>query len=107
MYGFHASTKFSEKQKYIIKNSTRILFEMNSHIASFTDKQRKEFTDNLIKMCKEKGFILDDTSFKFMYQFKLNINNNNSENNNENNIENNNENEISTTSETTTNSKNN
>ena len=107
LYGFHASTKFSEKQKDIIKNSTRILFEMNSHMASFTDKQRKEFTDNLIKMCKEKGFILDDTSFKFMYQFKLNVNNNNSENNNENNIENNNENEISTTSETTTNSKNN
>ena len=106
LYGFHASTKFSEKQKEIIKNSTRILFEMNSHMASFTDKQRKEFNDNLTKMCKEKGFILDDTSFKFMYQFKLNLNqNNNNENNN--NENNNNENEISTTSETTTNSKNN
>jgi dynein assembly factor 3 len=102
LYGFHAATKFSEKQKEVIKNSTRILFEMNSHMTSFTDKQRKEFTDNLTKMCKEKGFILDDTSFKYIYQFKLNVKNNN-ENKDENNDENNekNENEISTTNETT------
>ena len=74
LYGFHASSKFNESQKQILKNSTRILFETNSHMASFTEEQRKEFNKKLIEMCKKCGFILDDTTLKFMYQFKIDPN---------------------------------
>ena len=74
LYGFHASSKFNESQKQILKNTTRILFETNSHMASFTEEQRKEFNKKLIEMCKKCGFILDDTTLKFMYQFKIDPN---------------------------------
>ena len=79
LYGFHASSKFKETQKQILKNNTRILFETNSHMTSFTENQRKEFNKKLIEMCKNIGFILDDTTLKFMYQFKLNPNPNKNE----------------------------
>ena len=74
LYGFHASSKFNENQKQILKNTTRILFETNSHMTSFTDQQRKEFNKKLNEMCKKCGFILDDTTLKFMYQYKIDPN---------------------------------
>jgi hypothetical protein len=40
-------------------------------MASFEEKTRKEYRENLVKMCKNNGFILDDTSLKYLYQFKI------------------------------------
>ena len=48
-------------------------------MTSFTENQRKEFNKKLIEMCKNIGFILDDTTLKCMYQFKLNPNPNKNE----------------------------
>ena len=71
LYGFHASSKFNEMQKSVLKPTSRLLFELNSYMASFEEKTRKEYKDNLVKMCKNNGFILDDTSLKYLYQFKI------------------------------------
>ena len=71
LYGFHATSKFNEMQKSILKPTSRILFELNSYMASFEEKTRKEYKENLVKMCKKNGFILDDTSLKYLYQFKV------------------------------------
>ena len=71
LYGFHASSKFNEMQKSVLKPSSRLLFELNSYMASFEEKTRKEYKENLVKMCKNNGFILDDTSLKYLYQFKI------------------------------------
>ena len=71
LYGFHASSKFNEMQKSILKESSRILFELNSYMASFEEKTRKEYKENLVKLCKNNGFVLDDTSLKYLYQFKV------------------------------------
>ena len=43
-------------------------------MTSFTDQQRKEFNKKLNEMCKKCGFILDDTTLKFMYQYKIDPN---------------------------------
>ena len=58
-------------QKSVLKPTSRILFELNSYMASFEEKTRKEYRENLVKMCKNNGFILDDTSLKYLYQFKI------------------------------------
>ena len=71
LYGFHASSKFNEMQKSVLKPTSRLLFELNSYMASFEEKTRKEYKENLVKMCKNNGFILDDTSLKYLYQFKI------------------------------------
>ena len=71
LYGFHASSKFNEMQKSVLKPNSRLLFELNSYMASFEEKTRKEYKENLVKMCKNNGFILDDTSLKYLYQFKI------------------------------------
>jgi hypothetical protein len=71
LYGFHAASKFNEMQKSVLKPTSRILFELNSYMASFEEKTRKEYRENLVKMCKNNGFILDDTSLKYLYQFKI------------------------------------
>ena len=71
LYGFHAKSKFNEMQKSVLKPTSRLLFELNSYMASFEEKTRKEYKENLVKMCKNNGFILDDTSLKYLYQFKL------------------------------------
>ena len=71
LYGFHAKSKFNEMQKSVLKPTSRILFELNSYMASFEEKTRKEYRENLVKMCKNNGFILDDTSLKYLYQFKV------------------------------------
>ena len=71
LYGFHASSKFNEMQKSVLKPTSRLLFELNSYMASFEEKTRKEFKENLVKICKNNGFILDDTSLKYLYQFKV------------------------------------
>ena len=71
LYGFHASSKFNEMQKSVLKTTSRLLFELNSYMASFEEKTRKEYKENLVKMCKNNGFILDDTSLKYLYQFKI------------------------------------
>ncbi len=47
LYGFHASIKFKETQKQILKNNTRILFETNS-MTSFTEDQRKQFNKKIL-----------------------------------------------------------
>ena len=59
-------------------------------MASFEEKTRKEYRENLVKMCKNNGFVLDDTSLKYLYQFKIKQ---------ENQQENEEENEINTTVE--------
>ena len=105
LYGFHATSKFNEMQKSVLKPNSRLLFELNSYMASFEEKTRKEYKENLIKLCKKNGFILDDTSLKYLYQFKLKQENEqDNEDNNENVI-----NEINTNSteesNITTNSK--
>ena len=94
LYGFHARSKFNEMQKSILKPTTRLLFELNSYMASFEEKTRKEYRENLVKMCKNNGFVLDDTSLKYLYQFKIK-----QENQQENQQENEEENEINTTVE--------
>ena len=71
LYGFHAKSKFNEMQKSVLKPTSRLLFELNSYMASFEEKTRKEYRENLVKMCKNNGFILDDTSLKYLYQFKV------------------------------------
>ena len=71
LYGFHASSKFNEMQKSVLKPTSRLMFELNSYMASFEEKTRKEYKENLIKMCKGNGFVLDDTSLKYLYQFKI------------------------------------
>ena len=71
LYGFHASSKFNEMQKSVLKPNTRLMFELNSYMASFEEKTRKEYKENLIKMCKNNGFYLDDSSLKYLYQFKI------------------------------------
>ena len=71
LYGFHAKSKFNEMQKSVLKPTSRLLFELNSYMASFEEKTRKEYKENLIKMCKNNGFVLDDTSLKYLYQFKV------------------------------------
>ena len=71
LYGFHAKSKFNEMKKSILKPTFRILFELNSYMPSFEEKTRKEYRENLVKMCKNNGFILDDTSLKYLYQFKV------------------------------------
>ena len=76
LYGFHATSKFNEMQKSVLKPTSRLLFELNSYMASFEEKTRKEYKENLVKMCKKNGFILDDTSLKYLYQFKMSHENN-------------------------------
>ena len=71
LYGFHATSKFNEMQKSVLKPTSRLLFELNSYMASFEEKTRKEYKENLIIICKKNGFILDDTSLKYLYQFKM------------------------------------
>ena len=71
LYGFHASSKFNEMQKSVLKPTSRLLFELNSYMASFEEKTRKEYKENLVKLCKNNGFVLDDTSLKYLYQFKI------------------------------------
>ena len=71
LYGFHAKSKFNEMQKSVLKPTSRLLFELNSYMASFEEKTRKEYKENLIEMCKNNGFVLDDTSLKYLYQFKV------------------------------------
>ena len=100
LYGFHAKSKFNEMQKSVLKPSSRLLFELNSYMASFEEKTRKEFKENLVKMCKNNGFVLDDTSLKYLYQFKMKQES--QQDNNENSI-NENENTIDTNSTNTTN----
>jgi len=58
-------------QKSVLKPTSRLMFELNSYMASFEEKTRKEYKENLVKMCKNNGFILDDTSLKYLYQFKI------------------------------------
>ena len=58
-------------QKSVLKPTSRLLFELNSYMASFEEKTRKEYKENLVKMCKKNGFVLDDTSLKYLYQFKI------------------------------------
>ena len=100
LYGFHAKSKFNEMQKSVLKPTSRLLFELNSYMASFEEKTRKEFKENLVKMCKNNGFVLDDTSLKYLYQFK--IKQEGQQDNNEK-IINDNENTIDTSSTNTTN----
>ena len=71
LYGFHSSSKFDENQKQVLKKTTRILFELNSYMASFNDKQREEYNKKIIELGKKNDFVLDDTSFKYVYQFKI------------------------------------
>ena len=71
LYGFHCQSKFDEKIKQVIKPNTRILFELNKYMASFTDKQREEYTKKVIELNEKNGFVLDDESLKYIYQFKL------------------------------------
>jgi len=98
LYGFHAKSKFNDMQKSVLKPSSRILFELNSYMASFEEKTRKEYKENLVKMCKNNGFVLDDTSLKYLYQFKIKQENQGQdENENENNSE-----TINTTEESNT-----
>ena len=52
LYGFHAKSKFNEMQKSVLKPTSRILFELNSYIANFEEKTRKEYSENLIKCAK-------------------------------------------------------
>ena len=40
-------------------------------MASFTDKQREEYTKKVIELNEKNGFVLDDESLKYIYQFKL------------------------------------
>ena len=98
LYGFHARSKFNEMQKSVLKPTTRLLFELNSYMASFEEKTRKEYRENLVKMCKNNGFILDDTSLKYLYQFKIK-----QENQQENHEETNNEENTIDTSSSATN----
>ena len=63
-------------QKSVLKPTSRLLFELNSYMASFEEKTRKVYKENLVKMCKKNGFILDDTSLKYLYQFKMSHENN-------------------------------
>ena len=58
-------------QKSVLKPTSRLLFELNSYMASFEEKTRKEYKENLVKLCKNNGFVLDDTSLKYLYQFKI------------------------------------
>ena len=83
LYGFHAKSKFNEMQKSILKPTSRLLFELNSYMASFEEKTRKEYKENLVKMCKNSGFILDDTSLKYLYQFKVKQENQDENSNND------------------------
>ena len=40
-------------------------------MASFKDKQREEYNKKIIELGKKNDFVLDDTSFKYVYQFKI------------------------------------
>lgn len=71
LYGFHADCKFDEGQKSILKKDAKILFELNSHMTSFKEQEKEEYKKKIKEKAEEIGYILDDTSFKFIYQFKL------------------------------------
>ena len=70
LYGFHASSKFDLTQKNVLKPNTRILFELNSHMASFNEKQREEYIAKIKELGQKNNLILDDTTLKYLYQFK-------------------------------------
>ena len=53
LYGFHATSKFNEMQKSVLKPTSRLLFELNSYMASFEEKTRKEYKENLVKCVKK------------------------------------------------------
>ncbi|MCQ2816868.1 MAG: DUF4471 domain-containing protein [archaeon] len=69
LFGFHCENRFGEHMKEAMKEDAKVLFELNTYMTSFREAQRQEYNKNLIEMAKGKGLILDDSSFKFMYQF--------------------------------------